>query len=60
MVRGFLPDAREVLAAVRDRLLRRFGVVGRSRPNTLDGDPNSRWKAEARAWLEPFTQRHTV
>jgi glycosyltransferase involved in cell wall biosynthesis len=60
MVRGFLPDAREVLAAVRDRLLRRFGVVGRSRPNTLDGDPYWRWKAEARAWLEPFTQRHTV
>jgi glycosyltransferase involved in cell wall biosynthesis len=57
---GFLTDASEVLGAAWARVFRRFGVLGRARSNKLDSDPHSRWKSEARRWLEPFTERHAV
>jgi glycosyltransferase involved in cell wall biosynthesis len=58
VVRGLFPDSMEVLRAVRSRIRRRLGLPGRSPLQESDTDPNAPWKAEARAWLEPFTQRH--
>lgn len=59
LVWGLFPDTMELLQAVRSRLRRRLGLPGRDGHRHERGsDPNSGWKAEARAWLEPFTARH--
>jgi len=58
LVRGFTPDAIEILRGIADRIRRRLGRPRRPPHQDRAGDPNAVWKEEALAWLEPFVRRH--
>lgn len=60
VVRGFAPDAIEVLRAMKDRVRGRLGRPKRLPRQLPRYDPESVWKDEARAWLEQFVRRHAT